>query len=75
MLAAFAEPLFLLGVDVQDQPPVFGARVAHQEAALPAVMPTLGPGEPSEAAHAPFGNLVWDPGAGQGGAGTLGGPL
>lgn len=54
---------------------MFGARVANQEAAFPAVMPSLGPGEPFEAAHAPFGDLIWDPGDGEGGARALGGAL
>lgn len=75
MLAPFAKPLFLVGVDVQDYPPVFGARVANQEAAFPAVMPPLGLGEPCEAAHAPFGNLIWDPSNCEGVAGPRGGAL
>lgn len=75
MLAPFAEPLFLGGVDVHDQPPVFGARVAHQEAAFSAVVPTLRLGEPFEAAHAPFGDPVRDPGDGEAGMGRRGGAL
>ena len=65
-VAQFAHPLGLAAVDVGKHGLLLGARRAHQETAVPAVVAALDEGELVGTSHAHGRHMVWDPGGGVG---------
>lgn len=69
-VAHAADPQPLSRMNVSNHRSLLGARTTDHEAALPAVVPTLGHAELVRAAHADGRGLVRDPGDGEGGPGS-----
>lgn len=65
LMAEFAEPLLLSGVDVAYDCSILGALIAHQEATLSAVVSAFGGSKLARAAHAYLGHTVRNPGSGE----------